>query len=66
MECPTVRKHGLVVDITPTAAGLQGMNVALRFQRGHKQLPSALRTFRAKTSNSLQPILPMQCIWAVR
>ena len=23
---PTVRKHGLVVDITPTAAGLQGMH----------------------------------------
>ena len=40
---PTVRKHGLVVDITPTAAGLQGMNIALRFPRGHKQLSSALQ-----------------------
>ena len=67
---PTVRKHGLVVDITPTAAGLlvckACMSIALLFQRGHTRRPSALHTFRAKTSNSLQLILPMQYIWAVR
>ena len=40
----TVRKHGLVVDVTPTAAGLQGMHEyrkpSLRDHNGYL-LPSA-------------------------
>ena len=55
---PTVRKHGLLVDITPTAAGLQCMNIALRFPRGHKQLSSALHTYTVHMGCQVGKALP--------
>ena len=50
---PTVRKFGLVVDVTPTATGLQGMReYRMAFLRGRKQLSFARRTSKVAISNN--------------
>ena len=64
---PTVRKFGLVVDVTPTATGLQGMHeYRIAFPACHSRPSSALHTSKAVIMSNLLAAPQAQFIWVHR